>query len=200
MNSSANKKPSMIPALSPNGLAGIVPGIGIKHKNFNGCLSLHQVLPPIVYFCLKNEGFFPLEKSSSNTGELSESIYKWRKFNMKILVIDDLLQEKIHNALNKEGYTMMYILEPQMIESYIMEFEPDIVLIRSDSNSCKGMNLIMDINDAFPGLPIVFYNMENDESLNELNATVKRIVHDLNTPSLPLKRDKQFHHQKSLVR
>ena len=94
----------------------------------------------------------------------------------------------------------MYILEPQMIEPYIMEFEPDIVLIRSDSNSCKGMNLIMDINDAFPRLPIVFYSMENDESLNKLKATVKRIVHHLNMPTLPLKIDKQFHHQKSLVR
>jgi hypothetical protein len=67
MNSSAkkNNNPSMIPALSPNGLAGIVPGIGIKHKNFNCCLSIHQVIPPpIVYFCLKNEGLFPSEKSS----------------------------------------------------------------------------------------------------------------------------------------
>lgn len=69
MNSSAKKikNPSMIPALSPNGLAGIVPGIGTKHKSFNGCLSLHQVIPSIVYFCLTNEGLFPSEKSSSNT-------------------------------------------------------------------------------------------------------------------------------------
>ena len=39
MNSSAkkikNKDSSMIPAVSPNGLAGIVPGIGIKNKSVN---------------------------------------------------------------------------------------------------------------------------------------------------------------------
>lgn len=76
MNFSAKKRgPSMIPALSPNGLAGIVPGIGIKHKSFNCCLSIHQVISPIVYFCLKNEGLFPSEKSSSNIGGLAESIF-----------------------------------------------------------------------------------------------------------------------------
>ena len=63
-----NNNPSMIPALSPNGLAGIVPGIGIKHKRFNCCLSIHQVISPIVYFCIKNEGPFPSEKRCSNTG------------------------------------------------------------------------------------------------------------------------------------
>jgi len=63
----------MIPASSPNGLAGIVPGIGIKHKSFNCCLSIHQVISPIVYFFIKDEGFFPSEKSSSNTGRLSLS-------------------------------------------------------------------------------------------------------------------------------
>ncbi len=58
MNSSAkktkNKSPSMVPALSLNGLAGIVPDIGIKNENFNCCFSIHQVISPIVYFDIKN--------------------------------------------------------------------------------------------------------------------------------------------------
>lgn len=66
----------MIPALSPNGLAGIVPGIGLKHKDFNCCLSIHQVISPIVYFCLKNEGLFPLEKRSSNASRLNRDFKK----------------------------------------------------------------------------------------------------------------------------
>jgi DNA-binding NtrC family response regulator len=119
---------------------------------------------------------------------------------MKILVIDDLLQEKVHNAFKKEGHTMMYILEPQLVESYIIDFEPDLLLIRSDSNSCKSLNLIMDIKYMFPRLPIVLYSTENDESLNELKATVKNIMYDLNIPTLPLIIDNQFHHGKSLVR
>jgi len=77
MNSSAkkikSKDPSMIPASSPNGLAGIVPSIGIKYKNFNYCISIHQVISPIVYFCIKDDGFFPSEKSSSTTSRLSAS-------------------------------------------------------------------------------------------------------------------------------
>jgi len=119
---------------------------------------------------------------------------------MKILVIDDLLQDKIDNAFNKEGHTMMYILEPHLAESYIMDFVPDLVLIRSDSNSCKNLNLIMDIKYMFPWLPIVLYNTENDETLNELKDTVKNIMYDLNIQTLPLNIDKQFHHGKSLVR
>ena len=65
----------MIPALSPNGLAGIAPGIGIKNENFNGCLSIHQVISPIIYFDNKNERFFPSEKSSSNTSYIRESVF-----------------------------------------------------------------------------------------------------------------------------
>lgn len=118
---------------------------------------------------------------------------------MKILVIDDLLQEKVHNAFKKEGYTMVYILEPQLIESYIMEFEPDLVLIQSDSDSCKSLNLVMDIKYAFPRLPIVLYSTENDESLNKLKSTVKRIVHDLTMPDLPFRADRPHHHGKSLA-
>jgi len=53
-----SKGPSMIPALSPNGLAGIVPGSGIKPKSFNGCLSIYQMISPIVCFCIKKKGFF----------------------------------------------------------------------------------------------------------------------------------------------
>lgn len=119
---------------------------------------------------------------------------------MKILVIADLLQEKIDKAFNKEGYTIMYILEPQLAESYIMDFEPDLVLIRSDSNTCKSLNLVMNIKYMFPRLPIVLYRTENDESLNELKATVKNVMYDLNFLTLPLNKDKLFHHGKSLAR
>lgn len=80
MNSSAkkikSKGPSMIPAISPNGLAGIVSGIDIRHKSFFWCLSIHQVISSIVYFCIKDEGFFPSEKHPSNPGRLSASVGK----------------------------------------------------------------------------------------------------------------------------
>lgn len=46
---------------------------------------------------------------------------------MRILVIDDLLQAKIDKAFNKEGYTMMYVLEPQLAESYIMDCDQGFV-------------------------------------------------------------------------
>ncbi len=58
-----NKGPSMLPALHLNGLAGFVPSIGIKNKNFNCCLSIHQKAFPIVYFHTKPEG---LLKTLSN--------------------------------------------------------------------------------------------------------------------------------------
>jgi len=61
-----NKGPSMFPARSLNGLAGIAPGADFFNKNYNYLLSIHQRVSPIVYFRIKNEGFFPLEKIPSN--------------------------------------------------------------------------------------------------------------------------------------
>ncbi len=68
MNSSApkSKGPSMFPARSLNGLAGIAPGAGISNQNSNYSLSIHQRVSPILYFRIKNEGFFQLEKIPSN--------------------------------------------------------------------------------------------------------------------------------------
>lgn len=61
-----DKVPFMFPALHLNGLAGFAPNIGIQNKNFNWCLSIHQMTFPIVYFHTKPEGLFPLEKSRLN--------------------------------------------------------------------------------------------------------------------------------------
>ena len=67
MNSSVpkNKSPAMFPAWSLNGLAGIAPGAGIANKNSNYNLSIYKRVSPILYFRIKNEGLFPLEKIPS---------------------------------------------------------------------------------------------------------------------------------------
>lgn len=69
MNPSAKKNeyPSMLPALSLNELVGIALYNDIPIKSFNCCLSVHQQrVPPIVYFRIKKEGLFPLEKIPLN--------------------------------------------------------------------------------------------------------------------------------------
>ncbi|MBU0994106.1 MAG: hypothetical protein KJ737_16570 [Proteobacteria bacterium] len=68
MNSAVqkNKSPAMFPALSLNGFAGIAPGAGIANKNSNYSLPIHKRVSPILYFRIKNEGLFPLEKIPSN--------------------------------------------------------------------------------------------------------------------------------------
>jgi hypothetical protein len=68
MNPSAKKNeyPSMFPALSPNELVGAFYN-DIPIKSLNSCLSIHrQRIPPIVYFRIKKEGRFPLEKIALN--------------------------------------------------------------------------------------------------------------------------------------
>lgn len=70
MNQSANRNeyPSMLPALSLNGLYGIAVYEDAPIKSANCCLSIHrQSISPIVYFRIVNEGLFPLEKISLNT-------------------------------------------------------------------------------------------------------------------------------------
>lgn len=69
MNPSSNRNeyPSMLPALSLNGLLGIALYKDIPIKSLNCCLSIHrQRISPIVYFRIEKEGLFPLEKISLN--------------------------------------------------------------------------------------------------------------------------------------
>lgn len=70
-----NINSSMIPALSPDGLAGIIPGIDIQNKSFNCCFSTHQVVPPIICFCIKNERIFSSKKDSSVVRKMAESVF-----------------------------------------------------------------------------------------------------------------------------
>ena len=72
--SKKNIGPSMLPALSLNGLIGLVPGMDNLNKNFNCVLSIHQKVSPIIYFRIKNKEFFPLEKIPSNVSRILESI------------------------------------------------------------------------------------------------------------------------------
>lgn len=68
MNQSANRNeyPSMLPALSLNGLCGIAVYKDISISS-NCCFSIHrQRVSPIVYFRIVKEGLFPLEKISLN--------------------------------------------------------------------------------------------------------------------------------------
>ena len=72
MKSSAerNKSSSMLPALSLNGIAGIALGTDISNKKFNCFLSIHQRASQTVYFRMKNEGLFPLEKIPSTVNRI----------------------------------------------------------------------------------------------------------------------------------
>ena len=69
MNQSAKRKdyPSMLPALSLNGLCGIAVYKDVPITGSNCCLPVHrQSISPIVYFRIVKEGLFPLEKISFN--------------------------------------------------------------------------------------------------------------------------------------
>jgi hypothetical protein len=83
MKSPAKKNigPSMLPALSLNGLVGIIPGMDNPNKNFNCGLSIHQKFSPIIYFRMKNKEFFPLEKIPSNVSILAfeglSNLWRW---------------------------------------------------------------------------------------------------------------------------
>jgi len=90
MNSLSKKNigPSMLPALSLNGLAGIVPGMDNLNKNFNCGLSIHQKVSPIIYFSLKNKELFPLEKIPSNISRISD-----KKKKMLFLKTTGMIEE-----------------------------------------------------------------------------------------------------------
>lgn len=69
MNQSAKRKeyPSMLPALSLNGLYGIAVYKDVPITSSNCCFPIHrQSISPIIYFRIVKEGFFPLEKISLN--------------------------------------------------------------------------------------------------------------------------------------
>jgi hypothetical protein len=44
--------PSMLPALSLNALAGIMPGTGVNKKQFNGGCPCHQPDTPVFYLLM----------------------------------------------------------------------------------------------------------------------------------------------------
>lgn len=51
--------PSMMPAFSPSGLAGIVPVTRIKNNSYDCCVSIHQVVGPVIYFSMENTWYLP---------------------------------------------------------------------------------------------------------------------------------------------
>ncbi|MEX1299555.1 MAG: hypothetical protein AB1Z81_11170 [Desulfotignum sp.] len=84
MNQSANRSdyPSMLPALSLNGLYGIAVYKDAPINRSDRCFSIHrQSISPIVYFRIVKEGLFPLEKISLNTNQKRGEI-PWYEKNL----------------------------------------------------------------------------------------------------------------------
>ena len=74
-----------------------------------------------------------------------------------ILIVDDQphLQELFSEELTDEGYRVMSVSEAESVKGYLRDSKPDLVLLDLYLNGFEGWDLLRDIKDKYPHLPVL---------------------------------------------
>jgi DNA-binding response OmpR family regulator len=101
-----------------------------------------------------------------------------------ILIVDDQphLQELFSQEFMDEGYKVVCVSNAESAEGYLKDSNPDLVLLDLYLNGFEGWNLLHDIKDKNPQLPVLivtaYDNYADDPRVSEADGyVVKSFFH-----------------------
>jgi len=77
----------------------------------------------------------------------------------KILVVDDqaCIRELLSEELSSEGYTVATAGDPESAKGHLRFSLPDLVLLDLHLDGFKGIELLHDIKETYPELPVIIF-------------------------------------------
>jgi two-component system, response regulator, stage 0 sporulation protein F len=77
----------------------------------------------------------------------------------RILMVDDdrAILMLYHDELTEEGYDVLTCRKPSQIMDAIAQNRPDLLLMEIRLTSHNGLDLLQDVKNRFPELPVVLY-------------------------------------------
>ena len=95
-----------------------------------------------------------------------------------ILIVDDqpYLQEFFSEELTNEGYGVVSVTDAESVRDYLRDSRPDIVLLDLYLNGFEGWDLLKELKNEDPKLPVLivtaYDNYVNDPRLSEADGYV----------------------------
>lgn len=91
-----------------------------------------------------------------------------------ILMVEDesLQRQDAKTALANEGYRIISITDPATTWAYISRFKPDLVLLNGLSERFESYEMLNDIKQRSPGLPVLVYMVKTPDDAKKLKQAV----------------------------
>lgn len=90
-----------------------------------------------------------------------------------LMVEEESLQRyDAKKALANEGYRMISITDPTATWAYISRFKPDLVLLNGLSEGFESYELLNDIKQRAPELPVLVYMVKTHDDVKKLKQAV----------------------------
>ena len=91
-----------------------------------------------------------------------------------ILMVEEesLQRHGANKALANEGYRLISITDPAATWAYISRFKPDLVLLNGLSEGFESYDLLNDIKQRAPELPVLVYMVKTHDDIKKLKQAV----------------------------
>jgi len=97
---------------------------------------------------------------------------------MVVLIVDDHPQESklLTRELTVDGYQVKVIDKADMIWINISVHEPDLVLLNCIPDKFESFELLVNIKEVYPHLPVLVYIINSIDALVDLKETVNFLL------------------------
>lgn len=96
----------------------------------------------------------------------------------KILVVDDkkIISKLIYDELTIANFQVITLNSIELIWKYIIEIQPDLLLLGLHSESFDSWQILNDIKKNIPNLPVLIYTINSDHSIGSLKEAVNEVL------------------------